>query len=84
MIHDLNDISAIVMPLDFFTNARRLSTCPRKVTNTVTKDSSMLLAMAAAIKDAVAGVNLPLLTIPCPKRGLAIAVPSHRPERAVE
>ena len=64
MIHDRNDISAIVIPLDDLTSARRLSTWPRKVTKTVTKDSSIVFAMAADTKDAVAGGKLPLLVIP--------------------
>jgi len=84
LTHCLIDISEMVMPLERLINALRLRTCPRKVTKTVTNDSSILLAIAAATSDAVAGVIRELFVIPWPNRGLAMATPSQRPESKVE
>ena len=53
-------ISAIVMPFEFVTMARWLRTWPRKLTKTVTNESSMVLANAAQSRDAVDGVRGPL------------------------
>lgn len=53
-------ISAKVMPSDLLTNARRVNTWPIKVTNTVTKDISIVLANIAHTKDAVDGRIPPL------------------------
>ena len=63
MIHDLIDISAIVIPFDLFTSALLLSTCPRKATKTVTYDNSILLAKKANSSEAVEYGRLPLVVM---------------------
>jgi hypothetical protein len=51
--------SGMVTPREAFTIDLRLRTCPRKVTNTVTKDNSIVLANKANRVDAVDGVKDP-------------------------
>ena len=84
MIHDLIDISAMVIPFDFFTSALLLRTCPRKATKTVAYDNSILLAKAANSRDAVEYGSLPLVVIRWPYRGLMHARNNHMPEKTVE
>lgn len=60
---DRIDISAIVIPFDRLAIALRLRTWPRNVTNTVTKDSSILFAIAAHNSEAVLGASFPGLEV---------------------
>jgi hypothetical protein len=78
------DSSAIVTPRDALTSDRRLKTCPRNVTNTVTNDNSMLLANSANRIEAVSGVSLPPECIARPYLGWTRAITSHIPEKTVE
>lgn len=82
---DRIDISAIVIPLDRLAIALRLRIWPRNVTNTVTKDSSILFAIAAHNREAVLGASFPgLEVILSPYRGLVIAINTQSPEKIVE
>ena len=51
--------SGIVTPFEAFISDFLLRTCPKKVTNTVTKDNSIVLANKAKRVDAVDGVKDP-------------------------
>lgn len=62
-------ISESVMPWDVRTNARRVRTCPRKATKTVTNVNSIDLARSATRRDAVAGCSAPDDDIVRPHRG---------------
>jgi hypothetical protein len=73
-----------VTPLDLLTKDLLLRTCPKKVTNTVTKDNSIVLANKAKKVDAVAGVNDPPECMARPYRGCAMASISQIPEKMVE
>lgn len=77
-------ISANVMPLDFRTNARRVRTWPMKVTNTVTKEISIVFANIAHTKDAVDGRMPPLEEICGPHRGCTRATTNQRQLSDVE
>lgn len=76
--------SGMVTPRDTFTNDLLLRTCPKKVTNTVTKDNSMVLANSAKSVEAVEGLNDPPDCILRPYRGCTTASISQIPEKTVE
>jgi len=63
---------------------RLVRTCPRKVTNTVTKDNSIVFANNANTVDAVAGDNFAPECIIRPYLGCAMARTSQIPEKIVE
>lgn len=60
-------------PLDFI-KARRQSTCPRKATNTVANDISMVLAKSAVSSAALAEVRTPCVLIYLPYLGPRAAI----------
>ena len=64
--------------------ARRAKACPRKATRTVTKDSSMSLAMKEVKKAAVAAVSVPLVCIMRPYLGPRSARMRNSAEKKVE
>src|ERR1700712_5193083 len=76
--------SARVTPRDALTRDLRLSTCPRKVTKTVTNDNSMVLANSAKTIEAVEGLKEPPECIILPYLGCTRAITSHRAVKTVE
>jgi hypothetical protein len=76
--------SGMVTPRDALTNDLLLRTCPKKVTNTVTKDNSMVLANNAKRVEAVEGLNDRPDCIVRPYRGCITASISQIPEKMVE
>jgi hypothetical protein len=76
--------SGIVTPRDALTNDLLLRTCPKKVTNTVTNDNSIVLAHNAKSVEAVEGLKEPPECIVRPYRGCTIASISQIPEKVVE
>lgn len=60
---DRIDISANVIPLEFLAIALRLRTWPRRATNTVTNESSIVFAKAAHNREAVLGASFPGLEV---------------------
>lgn len=71
-------------PGDCFDKALRLSTWPKNATNTVTNDSSIVLAKRADNNDAVDGDSPPSVPIRLPYRGFTHATTRYKPETAVE
>jgi hypothetical protein len=76
--------SDIVTPRESLDNERLVKTCPRKLTNTVTKLNSIVFAKSANNVDAVAGVICPFEMILRPYRGCQNPNINHRPEKSVE
>ena len=76
--------SATVIPSEFLTRDLRLKTWPRKLTNIVTKDNSIVFAKPANKIEAVDGVNEPLVLICSPYRGRRTAMKNQMPENMVE
>lgn len=63
------DISAIVMPRDDLAKDLLLSTWPKNVIKTVTKDNSIVFANNANTVEAVEGASLPPVRMNRPYRG---------------
>jgi hypothetical protein len=83
VIHVLIVISAMVIPA-LVAMALLVRTWPIKATNTVTKDSSIVLAKMAVRTLAVDRSIEPPADIVRPHLGCAIATPSHVPLKMVE
>jgi hypothetical protein len=83
MTHVLMVNSGMVTPREALTNDLLLRTCPKKVTKTVTKDNSMVLANNAKSVEAVEGLKDPRDEIMA-YRGCIMASISQIPEKMVE
>jgi len=77
-------VSGIAQTRKYHSQERLVRTCPKKVTNTVTKLNSMVLANRAKRVDAVDGVILPPECMWRPYLGSIKARTNQMPEKMVE